>query len=223
VRRNAIIRHRDSGGGGPPRRGGGGGAGLNAARKLPSCADIKLARFLSSKRSSAAIIRLHRKRSSASRVPSTTVRSLRELQWSPSPASRGRMVRAMSFSRCIRIRALATNGTKCSPPKNKGRQSAERRKSWAASSDAARAERSALAFRRSTAAIASTICRSSIQAALHAMECEGVTFALAPRLSEAPRAPVVMPAGSMPGPPESGSDEPPPAGTAPAPSVGVTG
>ena len=45
----------------------------------------------------------------------------------------------------------------------------------------------------------------------------------APRLSEAPRAPVVMPAGSMPGPPESGSDEPPPAGTAPAPSVGVTG
>ena len=32
-----------------------------------------------------------------------------------------------------------------------------------------------------------------------------------------------MPAGSMPGPPESGSDEPPLAGTAPAPSVGVTG
>ena len=44
--------------------------------------------------------------------------------------------------------------------------------------------------------------------------------ALASRLSEAPRAPVVMPAGSMPGPPGSGSDEPPPAGTAPAPSVG---
>jgi hypothetical protein len=84
-------------------------------------------------------------------------------------------------------------------------------------------KRSALAFRRSTAALASTICRSSIQAALHAMECEGVTSTLAPRLSEAPRAPVVMPAGSMPGPPESGSDEPPPAGTAPAPSVGVTG
>ena len=31
-----------------------------------------------------------RKRSSESRAPSTTVRSLRELQWSPSPASRGR-------------------------------------------------------------------------------------------------------------------------------------
>ena len=35
-----------------------------------------------------------------------------------------------------------------------------------------------------------------------------------PRLSEAPRAPVLMPAGSMPGPPGSGGDEPPPAGTA---------
>jgi len=93
----------------------------------------------------------------------------------------------------------------------------------AASSDAARADRSALAFRRSTAAIAPAMCRSSIQAALHAMQRAGVTFALAPRLSEAPRAPVVMPAGPMPGPPESGSDEPPPAGTAPAPSVGVTG
>src|ERR1700682_1894247 len=81
----------------------------------------------------------------------------------------------------------------------------------------------ALAFRRPTAALAPAICRSSIQAALHAMQCAGATFALTSRLSEAPRAPVVMPAGSMPGPPESGSDEPPPAGTAPAPSVGVTG
>jgi hypothetical protein len=55
------------------------------------------------------------------------------------------------------------------------------------------------------------------------MQCAGATCALASRLSEAPRAPVIMPAGSMPGPPGSGSDEPPPAGTAPAPSVGVTG
>jgi hypothetical protein len=89
--------------------------------------------------------------------------------------------------------------------------------------DAARAERSALAFRRPTAALASAMCRGSIQAALHAMQCAGITRTLAPRLSEAPRAPVVMPAGSMPGPPENGSDEPPLAGTAPAPSVGVTG
>jgi hypothetical protein len=44
-----------------------------------------------------------------------------------------------------------------------------------------------------------------------------------PRLSqssEAPHAPVIVPAGMMPGPPECGSDEPPPAGTAPAPPVG---
>ena len=93
----------------------------------------------------------------------------------------------------------------------------------AASSDAAHADRGALAFRRPTAGLAPAMCRSSIQAALRAMQCEGVTFAVASRLSEAPRAPVIMPAGSMPGPPGSGSDEPPPAGTAPAPSVGVTG
>jgi hypothetical protein len=41
---------------------------------------------------------------------------------------------------------------------------------WAASSDAARAERSALAFRRPTAALAPAMCRSSIRAALHAMQ-----------------------------------------------------
>jgi hypothetical protein len=86
-----------------------------------------------------------------------------------------------------------------------------------------RVQRDALAFRRSTAVLASAMCRGSIQAALHAMQHAGVTRTLASRLSEAPRAPVVMPAGSMPGPPESGSDEPPPAGTAPTPSVGVTG
>jgi hypothetical protein len=36
--------------------------------------------------------------------------------------------------------------------------------------DAARAERSALAFRRSTAALAPAMCRSSIRAAHHAMQ-----------------------------------------------------
>ena len=41
---------------------------------------------------------LQRQRSGESCAPSTTVRSLRELQWSPSPASRGRRVRAISFS-----------------------------------------------------------------------------------------------------------------------------
>jgi hypothetical protein len=43
----------------------------------------------------------------------------------------------------------------------------------AASSDAARAGRSALAFRRSTAALAPAMCRSSIRAALHAMQRAG--------------------------------------------------
>jgi hypothetical protein len=119
--------------------------------------------------------------------------------------------------------------------KNKGRRSAEKAQLSRGASPRSgcchpyalrawpRVQRNALAFRRSTAALASAMCRSSIQAALHAMQCAGVTRTLAPRLSEAPRAPVVMPAGSMPGPPESGSDEPPPAGTAPTPSVGVTG
>jgi hypothetical protein len=107
--------------------------------------------------------------------------------------------------------------------KIRGGRAPEGANELAASPDAARADRSALAFRRPTAALAPAICRSSIRAALHAMYCAGVTRAVASRLSEAPRAPVVMPTGSMPGPPESGSDEPPPAGTAPAPSVGVTG
>ena len=46
------------------------------------------ARFFSTRERSnfIAVILLHRQRSSQSRAPSTTVRSLRELQWSPSPA-----------------------------------------------------------------------------------------------------------------------------------------
>src|SRR6202042_3386796 len=63
----------------------------------------------------------------------------------------------------------------------------------------------ALAFRRSTAVLAwHRGAKGSIQAALHAMSGEGVTCALAPRLSDAPRAPVVVPAGPMPGSPGSG-------------------
>jgi hypothetical protein len=135
-----------------------------------------------------------------------------------------------------RARGLPTKATKLLPPKNKGRRSAEKaRLSRGASPRSGcchpyalrarpRVQRNALAFRRSTAVLtAAPKRRSSVQAALHAMQCAGVTCTLALRLSEAPRAPVVMPAGSMPGPPESGSDEPPPAGTAPTPSVGVTG
>jgi hypothetical protein len=127
VRAN-FIRPRDSGGGGPPRRGGGGGAGLNAARKLPSCVDIRLARFLSNKRSSsAAVMRLQRQQSSASGAPSTTVRSLRELQWSPSPASRGRMVRALVLATHPRPRLADQSHEFTSPQRNEGRRSAGRR------------------------------------------------------------------------------------------------
>ena len=85
--------------------------------------------------------------------------------------------------------------------KNKGRRSAEKaRLSRGASPRSGcchpsalrakpRVQRNALASRRSTAALASTMCRSSIRAALHAMRRAGVTRTLAPRLSEAPRAP----------------------------------
>jgi hypothetical protein len=44
-----------------------------------------------------------RQRSSASGAPSTTVRSLRELQWSPSPASRGRKGEALSRRVSVRV------------------------------------------------------------------------------------------------------------------------
>jgi hypothetical protein len=154
----------------------------------------------------------------------------------PPPLSRGRKARAFSFPRRTRVRVLQTKATKLLPPKNKGRRSAEKaRLSRGASPRSGcchpsalragpRVQRNALAFRRSTAVLtAAPKRRSSVQAALHAMQCAGVTCALASRLSEAPRAPVVMPAGSMPGPPGSRSDELPPAGTAPTPSVGVTG
>jgi hypothetical protein len=223
------IRHRDSGGGGPPCE-----AGWWRGRRTQRAARVS---FVISKHVRSSLVQsdfLQRQRSSASCAPSTTVRSLRELQWSPSPAFAG--------AESIRVPATPSASGFCRPKplvfclrKNKGRRSAEKaRLSRGATPrigcchpNALRArprvQRDALAFRRSTAALASAMCRSSIQAALHAMQCAGVTFALASRLSEAPRAPVIMPAGSMPGPPESGSDEPPPAGTAPTPSVGVTG
>ena len=51
----------------------------------------------------------------------------------------------------------------------------------------------------------------------------GVTRAGLSQSSDAPRVPVVVPADMMPKPPGSGGDEPPPAGTALAPSAGVAG
>ena len=51
----------------------------------------------------------------------------------------------------------------------------------------------------------------------------GVTRAAPVPVQRAPRAPVIVPAGMMPKPPESDGDEPPPAGTALAPPDEVTG
>jgi hypothetical protein len=69
--------------------------------------------------------------------------------------------------------------------------------------------RGALAFRRFAAAlVAATERVDSAQAVLHAMKCDGVTFAFGSRLSQAPGAPVVMPAETMPEPPGSGVTSP---------------
>jgi len=75
---------------------------------------------------------------------------------------------------------LATNGTKAFASKKiRGGRAPEGANEWAASSDAARAERSALAFRRPTAALtAAPKRRNSVQAALHAMQRAGVTCRL---------------------------------------------
>ena len=226
-----FIRPRDSGGGGPPRRGGGGGAGLNAPQEFWGHPNIFARSLLRAKKTLC-------NDNEAPRPAPPPPRFARYASSSgpPPPLSRGRKARAISFSRRTRVRGLSKRKPRSfCLQKNKGRRSAEKAQLSRGASPRIgcchptalrarpRAERSALAFRRSTAALASAMCRSSIQAALHAMQRAGVSCAWASRLSEAPRAPVVMPAGSMPGPPESGSDEPPPAGTAPAPSVGVTG
>ena len=70
--------------------------------------------------------------------------------------------------------------------------------------------RGPLAFRRSAAALAPASERQdSAQAALHAKhDAKALPPLRKSRLSEAPRAPVVMPAGTMPGPPGSGVTSP---------------
>jgi hypothetical protein len=86
-----FIRHRDSGGGGPREarwRGRGqqrnfDNARLSADYELDKSFDALSDSILSS------FTFLQRQRSSASCAPSTAVRSLRELQWSPSPANAG--------------------------------------------------------------------------------------------------------------------------------------
>ena len=110
---------------------------------------------------------LQRKRSSASGAPSTTVRSLRELQWSPSPASAGaerggglatrRRLRLMLGE--ARLEKLVSTHRLhpllfSSLTKEEGKRNADKRGSpTAASCDAARALRGALVCRRSTTAL----------------------------------------------------------------------
>ena len=230
---------RDSGEGGPPCaagwwKGRGPRRDFDDARSSADCELDESFHALSGSNLSAFTV-LQQQQNSESCAPSTTVRSLRELQWSPSPASRGRKEKRSRSRGALAPEVFRPKPRIFCLRKNKGRRSAEKAQLSRGASPRIgcchpytlrarpRVQRNALAFRRSTAVLTSAICRSSIQAALHAMQRAGVTRTLALRLSEAPRAPVVMPAGSMPGPPESGSDEPPPAGTAPAPSVGVTG
>jgi hypothetical protein len=61
--------------------------------------------------------------------------------------------------------------------------------------------------------------RLSLGRASRETRCEGVTFAEIRAYSDAPRAPVIVPAGRCPSRPGAGLRIPP-AGTAPAPSVG---
>ena len=83
-----LIRHRIAGEG--TTRRGGGGRGLNTTQPLPSRADHKLTVRIHV--TSKALHRCHRSATTTklrSGAPSTTVRSLRELQWSSLPRCRG--------------------------------------------------------------------------------------------------------------------------------------
>ena len=132
---------------------------------------------------------------------------------------------ALPFSRRIfSVRAMR-HGTKKNLPEKEGRRSAGRRMQWSAphrrmlppdsaSGADARHGRSAcanpplagaLASRRSAAAlVAGRTLATRSRPRFARRKCEGVTFAFASRLSQAPGSPVVMPAGTMPGPPGSG-------------------
>jgi hypothetical protein len=113
--------------------------------------------------------------------------------------SRGALFTHPSFA--ARRRETNDNGENASAIKE-----AERRKAHPTMTAcaAARQSRGALAFRRSTAALApATERQDSAQAALHADAARGRYPRHHRRLSGAPRAPVVVPEGTMPRPPGS--------------------
>ena len=80
----------------------------------------------------------------------------------PPPLSRGRMKRASSFSRCIRIRVIPSKATNLLPPNKKGGGApiGAIQPSSAPSRVRQRADRRAPAFRRSTAALATPVATS---------------------------------------------------------------
>ena len=162
----------------------------------------------------------------------------------PPPLSRGRKVRAIAFSRRASRPSFAarTKATDVSPPNKKGRRSAGRRKSngphhtnrcrHLPALRARRAPRTirlreppasgALAFRRSTAALAE-VSRPRLfdfrPGFLGRRRCAGVTRACLSQSSGSTRAPAVIPADMMP---EAARERfaRPPAGTALAPLSG---
>jgi hypothetical protein len=137
--------------------------------------------------------------------------------WSPSPAIAGADKQFRSRD-ALASELWSRHATKLFASKKQGRRSADRRKCLEPRHTGrcchrpmlrarSRAWRSPLAFRRPTAAlVAATERFDSARAALPAVR-RGVTRAVS-RLSDAPRAAVVMPPGSMPGPPGSGVTSP---------------
>ncbi len=139
------------------------------------------------------------------------------------------------------LRALAKQSSSASsfldcfvafaPRNGERKKEAERRKAQtpaAAPFGAALLLREQHASRRSTAVLAQGTAhpKGSAQARLRERQRHMRRVApasAAPTSSDAPRAPVIVPAGMMPEPPECAGDEPTPAGTALAPPARVTG
>ena len=141
----------------------------------------------------------------------------------PPPLSRGRKNDLVLAARLRPSFANKTERSNSFSPHDKGRRSAERRTiHWPRSRKRVcalcathlparqRALRSPLAFRRFAAAlVAASERRNSAQAVLHATDKQRERYPRRQsRLSQAPGAPVVLPAGTMPKPPGSGVTSP---------------
>ena len=154
-------------------------------KSLRDVQTFSLARFFLRRESSATTTKLRVRRplhhgSLAARAPVV-----------PLPRCRGGGWCERSHSRdAVRVRVCRPKPPIFRLQKNKGRRSAEKAQLSRGASPRIgcchplalrarpRVQRDALAFRRSTAALASTMCRGSIRAALHATLCAGVTCVL---------------------------------------------